>query len=483
MLADRRADPARRRGPHHPGRARARLPCPARDDRRGVRRRRRGRGRGACLADARRGATSWRARSAEHGRDRPRGGPRRRRSPSSTATRPEHLSIDVARRSRPPSAADPPRGLHLRRAAGRPSPPATTRPARTTSCRPAASPAPAARWRSRRSAGSARSSGSRATAWRRSAPTVRDLAEAEGLLAHRDAVEARFARDARPDGARPMSPTPVTFTSPDRARLVQLGGHRRGRRRALRHPDRADRPVRPEHLADAAGAARRAPRGGPVRDAAVGVPAVGDYRRLVEAAADAYGVGTDELLVGAGADEILDLCAKAFLPAGGRGRRPDADLRDVPRHHRAARRARRSPSPRLGRDEGWAMDLAAVRDGRDAGARTSSGCAARTTRPATPSPRGRSRRCSTALARRRVPRTGAPCRAVVVDEAYARVRRTERARAARTVPEPGRRSDRRARPTRSPVCGSGSRSRARRRSAASPRIGRRARSPPCRRPS
>ena len=42
----------------------------------------------------------------------------------------------------------------------------------------------------------------------------------------------------------------------------------------------------------------------------------GDYRRLVEAAADAYGVSTDELVPGAGADEILDMCTKAFLPAG-----------------------------------------------------------------------------------------------------------------------------------------------------------------------
>ena len=34
-----------------------------------------------------------------------------------------------------------------------------------------------------------------------------------------------------------------------------------------------------------------------------------DYRDLVAAAAATYGVGTDELLVGAGADEILDLIA------------------------------------------------------------------------------------------------------------------------------------------------------------------------------
>ncbi|HWP63404.1 MAG TPA: histidinol-phosphate transaminase [Candidatus Binatia bacterium] len=42
-----------------------------------------------------------------------------------------------------------------------------------------------------------------------------------------------------------------------------------------------------------------------------------DYRRLVEAAAAVYRVEPDEILVGAGADEVLDLCAKAFLPPSG----------------------------------------------------------------------------------------------------------------------------------------------------------------------
>lgn len=42
-----------------------------------------------------------------------------------------------------------------------------------------------------------------------------------------------------------------------------------------------------------------------------------DYRRLAEAAATAYGVGPDEILIGAGADEVLDLAAKAFLSPGG----------------------------------------------------------------------------------------------------------------------------------------------------------------------
>ena len=43
-----------------------------------------------------------------------------------------------------------------------------------------------------------------------------------------------------------------------------------------------------------------------------------DYRRLVETAARVYGVGTDELLVGAGADEILDIVGKTYLAAGAR---------------------------------------------------------------------------------------------------------------------------------------------------------------------
>ncbi len=42
-----------------------------------------------------------------------------------------------------------------------------------------------------------------------------------------------------------------------------------------------------------------------------------DYRDLVAAAAARYGVATDEILVGAGADEVLDLVAKAFIPPGG----------------------------------------------------------------------------------------------------------------------------------------------------------------------
>ena len=39
-----------------------------------------------------------------------------------------------------------------------------------------------------------------------------------------------------------------------------------------------------------------------------------DYRALVEAAAARYGVDAGRDLVGAGADEILDIVAKVFIP-------------------------------------------------------------------------------------------------------------------------------------------------------------------------
>jgi len=86
----------------------------------------------------------------------------------------------------------------------------------------------------------------------------------------------------------------------------------------------------------------------------------GDYRRLVEAAAARYGVTTDEIVPGAGADEILDMCTKAFLPGGG------AAVVSVPtysmyRVHAEQRGARVIAVPRLGAADGWAMDVPAVR--------------------------------------------------------------------------------------------------------------------------
>jgi histidinol-phosphate aminotransferase len=85
-----------------------------------------------------------------------------------------------------------------------------------------------------------------------------------------------------------------------------------------------------------------------------------DYRRLVEAAAAAYGVATDELLVGAGADEILDLVGKAFLPAGGSAVIPTPSYA-MYRVVTEQRGAEAVAVPRLPEDSGWAIDVDSVR--------------------------------------------------------------------------------------------------------------------------
>jgi len=86
-----------------------------------------------------------------------------------------------------------------------------------------------------------------------------------------------------------------------------------------------------------------------------------DYRRLVAAAATAYGVDPDELLVGAGADEILDLAGKTFLPPGGRAVIPTPSYA-MYRVVTEQRGASVTAVPRLGPDAGWAMDVPAVRE-------------------------------------------------------------------------------------------------------------------------
>jgi histidinol-phosphate aminotransferase len=91
-----------------------------------------------------------------------------------------------------------------------------------------------------------------------------------------------------------------------------------------------------------------------------------DYRRLVAAAAARYGVGTDELLVGAGADEILDLSAKAFLAEGHRAVIPTPSYA-MYRVCTEQRGASVLAIPRRPAEEGWALDLEAVRaSARDA---------------------------------------------------------------------------------------------------------------------
>ena len=86
-----------------------------------------------------------------------------------------------------------------------------------------------------------------------------------------------------------------------------------------------------------------------------------DYRRLTEAAAARYGVSADELLVGAGADEILDLAAKAFLPPGSVAVVP-VPTYAMYRILTEQREARVIAVPRLPAEQGWALDVRAVRE-------------------------------------------------------------------------------------------------------------------------
>jgi histidinol-phosphate aminotransferase len=85
-----------------------------------------------------------------------------------------------------------------------------------------------------------------------------------------------------------------------------------------------------------------------------------DYGRLIEAAAARYGVGRDELLVGAGADEILELVTKAFVPPGGSAivPVPTYPMYGIVTEQRTGRVTR---VPRRSAAEGYAIDVDAVR--------------------------------------------------------------------------------------------------------------------------
>jgi len=85
-----------------------------------------------------------------------------------------------------------------------------------------------------------------------------------------------------------------------------------------------------------------------------------DYRRLVAAAAVRYGVDTDELLVGAGADEILDIVAKVVLPPGGTAVIPTPSYA-MYRVLTEQRGASVVAVPRQDAEAGYAMDVDAVR--------------------------------------------------------------------------------------------------------------------------
>lgn len=85
-----------------------------------------------------------------------------------------------------------------------------------------------------------------------------------------------------------------------------------------------------------------------------------DYRALVGAAAARYGVTPAEIVVGAGADEILDIVAKVFIPPGGRAIVPTPTYA-MYRVLTEQRGATVVAVPRLDETAGWALDRDAVR--------------------------------------------------------------------------------------------------------------------------
>lgn len=156
-----------------------------------------------------------------------------------------------------------------------------------------------------------------------------------------------------------MSPTPVTFTSP--AAPASYSWEATDEGVAARYGIPIERIVRfdvntsptPPNLVE------RLLRAGRFEATLSEYPPT-DYRRLVEAAAARYGVGPDEVLVGAGADEILDITAKTFLPPGGAAIVPSPTY-PMYRVDTEQRPARVIDVPRLGHAEGHALDLGAMR--------------------------------------------------------------------------------------------------------------------------
>src|SRR3954447_1948805 len=157
-----------------------------------------------------------------------------------------------------------------------------------------------------------------------------------------------------------MSPTPVTFTSPTapstyswEATDEEVAARYGLDPATIVRFDLNTSPTPPALVGDLLGAGRF--------EASLSEYPPTDYRRLVEAAAARYGVTSSEILVGAGADEILDISAKVFIPANGHAVVP------VPTYamYRVLTEQRRATAvavPRLSADAGYALDLDAVRD-------------------------------------------------------------------------------------------------------------------------
>ena len=156
-----------------------------------------------------------------------------------------------------------------------------------------------------------------------------------------------------------MSPTPVTFSSPTapasyswEATNEEVSARYGIAPEAIVRFDLNTSPAPPALVG-------RLLAGGQF-DVPVSEYAPSDYRRLVAAAARRYGVAADEVLVGAGADEILDLIAKTFIAPGSRALIPSPTYA-MYRVCTEQRGATVVVVPRQGAAAGWAMDGPAVR--------------------------------------------------------------------------------------------------------------------------
>ena len=156
-----------------------------------------------------------------------------------------------------------------------------------------------------------------------------------------------------------MSPTPVTFTppSPPTAYTWEATDEEVAARYAVpieqvARFDLNTSPTPPEV------AERRLARGAFETGLSEYPPA--DYRALADAAARRYGVNPQDILVGAGADEVLDIAAKAFLPAGGVAIIPSPSYA-MYRVLSEQRAAVVTAVPRRGAADGFAIDIDATR--------------------------------------------------------------------------------------------------------------------------
>jgi histidinol-phosphate aminotransferase len=157
-----------------------------------------------------------------------------------------------------------------------------------------------------------------------------------------------------------MSPTPVTFTSPDQP--AAYSWEATNEEVAARYGVPLESVVRFDlNTAAAPPAMAQGVLNAGRFDMPMSEYPPADYRRLIAAAADRYGVGTDEIVVGAGADEILDIIGKVFMPEGSTAVVP-VPTYAMFRVITEQRRARVAAVPRLGAAEGYALDLPAVRD-------------------------------------------------------------------------------------------------------------------------